>query len=188
MHGLNSRAWPDIDRFKIFILKPELRPGRLLSVQSPIWTVRLPKEDWQSQISSEKKLEENQQYDSINQSEATIFIKKISPNVLCQDSYSGRNLWVRIRTDPSELFPQSSKSFSIESWIVANVLKLQTLKRSDWEVGPNLTVNSDLFSLYSTRPGDFFPILIGFFTSLGLFASVTFPLLFSVKSFHCHLH
>ena len=142
----------------------------------------------ESQISSEKKLEENQQYDSINQSEATIFIKKISPNVLCQDSYSGRNLWVRIRTDPSELFPQSSKSFSIESWIVANVLKLQTLKRSDWEVGPNLTVNSDLFSLYSTRPGDFFPISIGFFTSLGLFASVTFPLLFSVKSFHCHLH
>ena len=161
MHGLNSRAWPEIDRFKIFFWSRNFGPEAAIGAKS-VLDCPTAKGRLESQIISEKKLEENQQYDSINQSEATIFIKKISPNVLCQDSYSGRNLWVRIRTDPSELFPQSSKSFRIESWIVGNVLKLQILKRSDWEVAPNLTVTSDLFSLYSTCPGDFFPIYLVF--------------------------
>ena len=38
---------------------------------------------------------------------------------------------------------------------------LSILKRSDWEVGPYLTVNPDFLvpSLYTIRPGDFFPII-----------------------------
>ena len=40
------------------------------------WDCPTAKGRLESQISFEKKMEENQQYDSINQSEATIFIKK----------------------------------------------------------------------------------------------------------------